>query len=105
MLCIEDPLREESAQVVRMLRRLGVRRTVMMTGDSERTARTIAQKVGVDEYYAEVLPEDKAAFVQREKAKGHTVVMLGDGINDSPALSAADAGIAISEGARLARCV
>ena len=75
----------------------------MMTGDSERTARTIAQKVGVDEYYAEVLPEDKAAFVQREKAKGHTVVMLGDGINDSPALSAADAGIAISEGAQLAR--
>lgn len=103
VLCIEDPLREESAQVVRMLRRLGVRRTVMMTGDSERTARTIAQKVGVDEYYAEVLPEDKAAFVQREKAKGHTVVMLGDGINDSPALSAADAGIAISEGAQLAR--
>ncbi len=103
VLCIEAPLREESAQVVRMLRRLGVRRTVMMTGDSERTARTIAQKVGVDEYYAGVLPEDKAAFVQREKEKGHTVVMLGDGINDSPALSAADAGIALSEGARLAR--
>lgn len=103
VLCIEDPLREESADVIRKLRKLGLSNIVMMTGDSERTARSIAAKVGVDHYYAEVLPEDKAAFVEKEKAEGHKVIMVGDGINDSPALSAANAGVAISEGSQLAR--
>lgn len=103
VLCIEDPLRPESADVIHALRTLGITKTVMMTGDSDRTAHVIAQRVGVDEYHAEVLPEDKAAFVQRERARGRKVIMLGDGINDSPALSAADVGIAVSEGAQIAR--
>lgn len=103
VICIEDPLRQESASVIRALRGAGFRKIVMMTGDSERTAAVIAKKVGVDEYYSEVLPEDKAGFIEREKAKGKKVLMVGDGINDSPALSAADAGIAVSDGAELAR--
>ena len=103
VICIEDPLRTEAAQVVKELRKAGFQKIVMMTGDSDRTARAIAQKVGVDEYYSEVLPEDKASFVEKEKANGRTVIMIGDGINDSPALSAADAGIAISDGAAIAR--
>ena len=103
VICIADPLRPEAASVLRQLRRLGFINTVMMTGDSERTARAIAGQVGVDHYFAEVLPEDKANFVQKAKAEGHTVVMIGDGINDSPALSAADIGIAINSGAAIAR--
>lgn len=103
VICIEDPLRTEAARVVQELRKAGFQKIVMMTGDSDRTARAIAQKVGVDEYYSEVLPEDKASFVEKEKADGRTVIMIGDGINDSPALSAADAGIAISDGAAIAR--
>ena len=103
VICIEDPLREEAPDVIRSLRRLGISKIVMMTGDSERTARAIAKKVGVDEYYSEVLPEDKARFVESEKRDGKKVIMVGDGINDSPALSAADVGIAISEGAEIAR--
>ena len=103
VICIEDPLREEAADMIRALRAEGVQKTVMMTGDSEKTAAAVARRVGVDEYYAEVLPEEKAGFVEREKALGHKVIMIGDGINDSPALSAADAGIAISGGAELAR--
>ena len=103
VICIADPLRPEAASVLRQLRRLGFTNTVMMTGDSERTARAIAGQVGVDHYFAEVLPEDKANFVQKAKAEGHTVVMIGDGINDSPALSAADIGIAINSGAAIAR--
>lgn len=103
VICIEDPLRDEAAAVVTSLKKAGISKVVMMTGDSERTASVIAKKVGVDEYYAEVLPEDKAAFVEREKAKGRKVIMLGDGINDSPALSAANVGIAISDGAEIAR--
>ena len=103
VICIEDPLREEAADMIRALRAEGVQKTVMMTGDSEKTAAAVARRVGVDEYYAEVLPEEKAGFVEREKARGHKVIMIGDGINDSPALSAADAGIAISDGAELAR--
>lgn len=103
VLCIEDPLREEAKEVIARLHELGLSKIVMMTGDSERTARAIAKQVGVDEYYSEVLPEDKAGFVEREKAQGRKVIMIGDGINDSPALSAADAGIAISEGAEIAR--
>lgn len=103
VICIEDPLRDEAAAVVTSLKRAGISKVVMMTGDSERTASVIAKKVGVDEYYAEVLPEDKAAFVEREKAKGRKVIMIGDGINDSPALSAANVGIAISDGAEIAR--
>lgn len=103
VICIEDPLREEAPAVVKALKKAGFSKVVMMTGDSERTARAVAAKVGVDEYYSEVLPEDKASFVEKEKAKGRKVVMLGDGINDSPALSAADAGIAVSEGAEIAR--
>lgn len=102
-ICIEDPLRDEAAAVVTSLKKAGISKVVMMTGDSERTASVIAKKVGVDEYYAEVLPEDKAAFVEREKAKGRKVIMIGDGINDSPALSAANVGIAISDGAEIAR--
>lgn len=103
VICIEDPLRDEAAAVVTSLKKAGISKVVMMTGDSERTASVIAIKVGVDEYYAEVLPEDKAAFVEREKAKGRKVIMIGDGINDSPALSAANVGIAISDGAEIAR--
>ena len=103
VICIEDPLREEAASVIRELKQTGISKIVMMTGDSERTARAIAQRVGVDEYYSEVLPEDKARFVEQEKAQGRTVIMIGDGINDSPALSAADVGIAISDGAEIAR--
>lgn len=103
VICIEDPLREEAPEVMRKLKGLGISKIVMMTGDSERTARAIAARVGVDEYYSEVLPEDKAAFVEKEKKAGRKVIMVGDGINDSPALSAADVGIAISEGAEIAR--
>lgn len=103
VICIEDPLRDEAAAVVTSLKKAGISKVVMMTGDSERTASVIAKKVGVDEYYAEVLPEDKAVFVEREKAKGRKVIMIGDGINDSPALSAANVGIAISDGAEIAR--
>ena len=103
VICIADPLRPEAAHVLRQLRKLGISNTVMMTGDSDRTAAAIAKQVGVNQYFAEVLPEDKASFVQKAKAEGHTVVMIGDGINDSPALSAADIGIAIHSGAAIAR--
>ena len=103
VICIADPLRPEAASVLRQLHKLGIRNTVMMTGDSYRTAEAIARQVGVDQFFAEVLPEDKATFVQKAKAEGHTVVMIGDGINDSPALSAADIGIAINSGAAIAR--
>lgn len=103
VICIEDPLRDEAGAVVASLKRAGFSKIVMMTGDSERTAAAVAKKVGVDEYYSEVLPEDKAGFIEKEKALGRKVVMIGDGINDSPALSAADAGIAISDGAEIAR--
>ncbi len=103
VICIADPLREEARDVISELRRLGIRKTVMLTGDSERTAAAIAAEVGVDEYHAEVLPEDKARFVEQARSEGHTVIMIGDGINDSPALSAADVGIAISDGAAIAR--
>ena len=103
VICIEDPLREEAEAVVNSLKRAGITKVVMMTGDSERTAAAIAKRVGVDEYYSEVLPEDKANFVEQEKAAGRKVIMIGDGINDSPALSAADIGIAISDGAEIAR--
>ena len=103
VICIEDPLREEAADVIEILRKSGISKIVMMTGDSEHTAVAIAKRGGVDEYYSEVLPEDKADFVEKEKAKGRKVIMIGDGINDSPALSAADVGVAISDGAELAR--
>ena len=103
VICIEDPLREEVAAVVRKLKETGISKVVMMTGDSDRTAKAIAARVGVDEYYSEVLPEDKASFVEEEKKAGRKVIMIGDGINDSPALSAADIGIAISDGAEIAR--
>ncbi len=103
VICIEDPLREEAADIIHRLKKAGIKKTVMMTGDSERTACAIAKRVGVDEYYSEVLPEDKARFVEQEKKAGRKVIMIGDGINDSPALSAADAGIAISDGAEIAR--
>ena len=103
VICIEDPLREEAEDMVRMLKEEGLKKVVMMTGDSERTAASIARRVGVDEYCSEVLPEDKARFVEKEKEAGRKVIMIGDGINDSPALSAADAGIAISDGAEIAR--
>lgn len=103
VICIEDPLREEAADMIKTLKEEGIRKAVMMTGDSEKTAAAVALCVGVDEYYAEVLPEEKARFVEMEKACGHKVIMIGDGINDSPALSAADAGIAISDGAEIAR--
>lgn len=103
VICIEDPLREEAAEVISMLKETGIRKIVMMTGDSERAAAAIARKVGVDEYYSEVLPEDKAIFVEKEKQSGRKVIMIGDGINDSPALSAADVGIAVSDGAEIAR--
>ena len=103
VICIEDPLREEAAEVIQKLKQQGIKKVVMMTGDSERTASAIARRVGIDEYYSEVLPEDKARFVETEKAAGKKVIMIGDGINDSPALSAADVGIAISDGAEIAR--
>ena len=103
VICIEDPLRDEAAAVVTSLKKAGISKVVMMTGDSERTAASIARKVGVTEYYSEVLPEDKAKFVEKERAAGRKVIMIGDGINDSPALSAADVGIAISDGAEIAR--
>ena len=103
VICIEDPLREEAADVIRQLKNIGITKVVMMTGDSERTAKSIASRVGVDEYYSEVLPEDKARFIEKEKNAGRKVIMIGDGINDSPALSAADVGIAISDGAEIAR--
>ena len=103
VICIEDPLREEAANVIRELKEAGISKVVMMTGDSDRTAKAIAARVGVDEYYSEVLPEDKASFVEAEKKAGRKVIMIGDGINDSPALSAADIGIAISDGAEIAR--
>ncbi len=103
VICIEDPLRPESLEIVKELKKSGFDKVVMMTGDSERTAAAVASKVGVDEYYSEVLPEDKADFVEQEKSSGRKVLMIGDGVNDSPALSAADAGIAISDGAELAR--
>ena len=103
VICIEDPLREEAEAVISSLKKVGIKKVVMMTGDSERTAKVIAQKVGVDEYYSEVLPEDKARYVEKEKDMGRKVIMVGDGVNDSPALSAADVGIAISDGAEIAR--
>ena len=103
VICIEDPLRDEAVEVIRELCEAGLSKIVMMTGDCERTAKAIAKRVGVDEYYAEVLPEDKAGFCEKEKAAGRKVIMIGDGINDSPALSAANVGIAISDGAELAR--
>jgi len=103
VICIEDPLRKEASQVVEQLHRAGLSRVVMMTGDNERTAKAVAEKVGVDEYYSEVLPEDKAAFIRSEHEAGRKVIMIGDGVNDSPALSEADAGIAISTGAAIAR--
>ena len=103
VICIEDPLREEADAVIRSLKGAGFKKVVMMTGDSERTAAAVAARVGVDEYYSEVLPEDKARFVENEKKLGKRVIMIGDGINDSPALSAADVGIAISDGAEIAR--
>ncbi|GAB2044297.1 heavy metal translocating P-type ATPase [Agathobaculum sp. TL06] len=103
VICIADPLRDEAKAAIQALRARGIRRTVMLTGDSERTAAAIAAQVGVDDYRAEVLPEDKAHFVEAERAAGRTVIMLGDGINDSPALSAASVGIAISDGAAIAR--
>ena len=103
IICIQDPLRPEAPQVLQNLRKAGFRQLVMMTGDSERTAAAVAAKIGVDKFYAEVLPEDKARFVKEAKKSGHRVVMVGDGINDSPALSEADAGVAIAEGADIAR--
>ena len=103
VICIEDPLREEAAGVVKALKKVGIKKVVMMTGDSERTASAIAKRVGVDEYYSEVLPEDKASYIEKQKENGNTVIMVGDGINDSPALSAANVGIAISDGAEIAR--
>lgn len=103
VICIEDPLRKEAADVVKLLRKNGITKVVMMTGDSERIAGNIAKKVGVDEYHSEVLPEDKAEFVRKEREAGRKVIMIGDGINDSPALSAADVGVAIRAGAEIAR--
>ena len=103
VICISDPLRAEAKDAIRALHACGIRKVVMMTGDNRRTAAAVAAEVGVDEFYAEVLPEDKAAFIRSEKAAGRTVIMIGDGVNDSPALSEADAGIAISTGAAIAR--
>ena len=103
VICIEDPLREEAADVIKKLKKAGITKVVMMTGDSERTAAAIAKHVGVDEYYSEVLPEDKANFITKETEKGRKVMMIGDGINDSPALSAASVGIAVSDGAEIAK--
>ena len=103
VICIEDPLRKEAKDIVPALKKAGIRKVVMMTGDSEKTARAIAGKTGVDQFYAEVLPEDKASYIEKEKAKGRKVLMVGDGVNDSPALSAANAGVAVSGGAEIAR--
>ena len=103
VICIEDPIREEAADVIKDLKAAGFKKLVMMTGDNKRTAEAVANRLGLDEFYAEVLPEQKADFIHKEKSEGHKVVMVGDGINDSPALSAADAGIAISDGAEIAR--
>lgn len=103
VICVEDPLREEASEVVARLKALGLERLVMMTGDSQHTAKAVAAKVGLSQYRAEVLPQDKAAFVEEAKAQGGKIIMVGDGINDSPALSAAEVGIAISDGAQLAR--
>lgn len=103
VICISDPIREEAAAVIRGLKQSGISKIVMMTGDSEKTASEVAKRVGTDEYYSEVLPEDKAAFVNKEHEQGRKVIMIGDGVNDSPALSAADVGIAISDGAQIAR--
>lgn len=103
VICIEDPLRPEAAEVVEKLRQTGIKRIVMMTGDGERAARSIASKLGLDEYYSEVLPEDKARYIEKQKQMGRKVIMVGDGINDSLALSTADVGIAISDGAEIAR--
>ena len=103
VICIEDPLRPEAKQVIDKLHACGFEKIVMMTGDGENTASAIAREVGVDEYYSEVLPEDKAQYVEKQKEQGRKVIMIGDGINDSPALSAADVGIAISDGAEIAR--
>lgn len=103
VIAITDPIREEAPRVVSMLRKCGLSKIVMMTGDSERTAKVVAAKVGVDEYYSEVLPEDKASYVEKEHQAGRKVIMIGDGVNDSPALSAADVGIAICDGAEMAR--
>ena len=103
VICIEDPIRAEAPAVISQLRKLGINRQVMMTGDSERTARAVAELVGVDEYHSEVLPEDKAAFVKAEQQDSRKVIMIGDGINDTPALSQADVAIAISNGAAIAR--
>ena len=103
VICIEDPIREEAREVVARLKEVGLSKVVMMTGDSDRTAKAIAARVGVDRYFSEVLPEDKANFIEAEKKAGRKVIMIGDGINDSPALSAADVGIAISDGAEIAR--
>lgn len=103
VVCIEDPLRKEAADVVRALKSTGLEKVVMMTGDSEKTAASVARRVGVDAYYSEVMPEDKAKFVEQERASGRTVIMIGDGINDSPALSAANVGIAIRDGAQIAQ--
>ena len=103
VICIEDPLREEAKQVIDELHELGINNVVMMTGDSERTARSVAAAVGVDDFYYEVLPEDKAHFIKTERQKGGKIIMIGDGVNDSPALSEADAGIAISTGAAIAK--
>lgn len=103
VICVSDPVREEASDVISLLHDQGFTKIVMMTGDSERTASAVANKIGVDEYYSEVLPEDNAAFVEKEHGKGRKVIMIGDGVNDSPALSAADVGIAISDGAQIAR--
>ncbi len=103
VICIEDPIREEAREVLAGLRKLGISKIVMMTGDSKRTAKAVAEAVGADEFYAEVLPEDKAGFIRRERESGRKVIMVGDGVNDSPALSEADAGVAISSGAAIAR--
>ena len=103
VICIYDPLRREAADAVKALHACGFTNVVMMTGDNRKTAEAVARQVGVDAVYSEVLPEDKAAFIRGEKEKGHTVIMVGDGVNDSPALSEADAGIAISTGAAIAR--
>ncbi len=103
VICIEDPLREEAATVIEALKNAGIKKTVMMTGDNSHTAEAIARKTGISEFYSEVLPEDKAAFIEKEKSLGSAVIMVGDGINDSPALSAADVGVAISDGAEIAR--
>ena len=103
VICIKDPIREEAPEVIRTLHQLGIEKVAMMTGDNERTARAVAEKLGLDEYHAEVLPEDKAEFIRKEHELGHKVIMIGDGINDTPALSEADVGIAVSDGAAIAR--